>query len=307
MVGRAWVWRVRDAVPPVVLIIAAGLAGGPARAQSIVATANGDPITSADVDQAMLLRRILRKPATRDDAVEDLVADRLKLHEANKYGIDANNTDLSQTLSRLAAQANMNVQSFSAALQKNKASTDIVRDHLHAVAAWTNYVKARNKTLSVSDAEVSTALAKDPTKAQDSTELTLQEIVLVTPARASPGEVEQRTREAQALRGRFTDCGSGLALARGLPNVAIKEAFRRKANGLSDGARKSLEATPNGHLTAPERIASGVQMIAVCGKDQDDRTTIRDNIQADLLADRLTAIGDKMYKALRAKAVVEKR
>ena len=289
------------------LIALLALSARPVRAQTIAAVVNGDPITSADIEQEIILRRILRKPATRDEALEDLVADRLKLHEANKYGVDANDADLSQTLSRIAAQANLNSGTFSAALQKNKASTDVIRDHLHALAAWNNYVRARNKGMSVSDEDVTAALAKDPGKVEDATELTLQEVVLVTPVNAGAGDVEQRIREAQSLRTRFTDCGSGIALARGLPNVAIKEAFRRSAKGLTETARKALEQTPNGHLTPPERSASGVQMYAVCGKDQDDRTTIRDSVRADLTADRLSSIGDRMYKDLRATAVIEKR
>ncbi len=307
MLSQKWTDLFRTGLLVLAFTIAAGLQAVPARAQTIAATVNGDPITSADIEQEIILRRILHKSSTRDEAVEDLVADRLKLHEANKYGVDANDSDLSQTLSRIAGQANLTSQTFSAALQKNKASTDIIRDHLHAVAAWNNYVKARNKGMSVTDDDVTTTLTKNPGKVEDATELTLQEIVFVTPVNAGAADVEQRIREAQALRTRFTDCGSGIALARGLPNVAIKEAFRRSAKGLTETARKALEQTPNGHLTTPERSANGVQMYAVCGKDQDDKTTIRDSVRADLITDRLSSIGDRMYKELRATAVVEKR
>lgn len=279
----------------------------PARAQSIELTVNGDPVTSADVEQQIVFRRATHASASRGEAVEDLIADRLKLHEANRFGVDASEADLQQTLSRIAAQAKLNVQGLAAALQKNKASTEIVRDHLHAIAAWNNYVRARNKGLNVSEADIAAAIAKDPNRAQDATQLTLQEIVFVTPVKATVGEVEQRMREAQALRGRFNDCGSGIALARALPNVAVKDAIRRDAKSLSENARKELDQTASGHLSPPERTVSGVQMIAVCGKDQSTAGfTIRDNVQADLVRDRLAKIGDRMYRDLRATAVIEK-
>ena len=306
MVGDLVRW-LRARVLPAAAVLLGASAPRPALAQSVELTVNGDPITTADVDQAMLMRRILHLPASRADAVEALVADRLKLHEANKYGIDASDADLQTTLNQIAAQGKLNAQSFSLALQKGKASTDVVRDHLHATAAWNNYVRARNKMINVSDAEISTAIAKDPGRAQDTTELTLQEIVFVTPVKATVGEIEGRMRQAQALRGRFTDCGTGLALARALPDVAVKDAFRRDAKSLSETARKAIDGTPSGHLTPPERSTAGVSMIAVCSKNQDaDRTTIRDSVQADLIKARLTGISDKMYKQLRATAVIDK-
>ncbi len=279
----------------------------PALAQSVELTVNGDPITTADIEQEMLMRRVLHLPAGRPEAVEELIADRLKLHEANKYGIDANDGDLSTTLNQIAAQGKLNAQTFSAALQKNKASTDVVREHLHAQAAWNNYVRARNKMLNVSDDDISAAIAKDPGHAQDTTELTLREVVLVTPVKATVAEVEARVHEAQALRGRFTDCGSGLALARALPNVAVKDAFRRDVKSLSENARKEIDQTAAGHLTSPERSASGISMIAVCSRSKDaGETTIRDSVQADLIKGRLAGIGEKMYRELRATAVIDR-
>jgi len=51
--------------------IAASMAlpGGPAFAQEIVASINGDPITNIDIDERIKMLRVLRKPATRDAAI----------------------------------------------------------------------------------------------------------------------------------------------------------------------------------------------------------------------------------------------
>ncbi len=276
-------------------------------AQAIAAVVNGEPITTTDINEQMTFLRIIHKPASRSDALEELVADRLKLHEAAKYGIEPSDADLTQTLNRVAAHAKLAPQALANALQGAKANVDIIRAHLRAIAAWNNYVRARNKSLNVSEAEVTAALAKNANGTANVADYTLQEIVFVVPIGASPAVTEQRQREAQALRSRFQDCAGGLALARALPDVAIKPSFRRDSKGLSETVRKALDQTPNGHLTTPERTATGLQMIAVCGKDDNvNRTTIRDSVQADLINDRLVSIGEEMYKQIRATAVVEK-
>ena len=63
------------------------LVGVPAFAQEIVASINGDPITNIDIDERMKMLRVLRKPATRDAAIESLFTDRLEFHEADKFGV----------------------------------------------------------------------------------------------------------------------------------------------------------------------------------------------------------------------------
>ena len=73
-------------------------------------------------------------------------------------------------------------------------------------------------------------------------------------------------------------------------------------------ARKTLLETQSGHLTAPERVANGIQMIAVCNKDTNaDQTSIRESVQDDLMRDRLEVQAKQMYKDLRSTAVVERR
>src|ERR1700730_433995 len=70
------------------------LAGGPPFTPEIVASINGDSITNIDIDERMKMLRVLRKPATRDTAIESLFTDRLEIHEAGKFGVDPRDSDI---------------------------------------------------------------------------------------------------------------------------------------------------------------------------------------------------------------------
>ena len=60
-------------------------------------------------------------------------------------------------------------------------------------------------------------------------------------------------------------------------------------------------------LTVPERTTNGVEMVAVCEKsDATDSSTLRERVQKDLIATKLVAESAKMYKDLRATAVIGK-
>jgi peptidyl-prolyl cis-trans isomerase SurA len=284
-----------------------GLPLGPtsASAQSIVTAANGDPITTLDVDEHVKILRLSHKPATRADAIEDVVADRLKYDEARKWGIDPADSDVTTVLNRIAAQVKMEPQAWLQSVQKAHVQPDVMRSHLRALAAWDVYVRARNKTLGVSEEEISAQLAKQG--GARVTDYSLRQIVFVLPVGASPAIAESRTKEALALRNRFTDCGTGLQLARALPDVAVREPMTRASNILSPAVRNLLADTPKGRLTPPERSPSGIELIAVCDKsDQNDQTSVRDRVQNELITNKLMAVSDTMYKELRAAAVVSK-
>ncbi len=287
-------------------ILACGAAlPAPAAAQSVVTAVNGDPITTFDVDEYMKILRLEHKPSSRSDALEAVTADRLKYDEARHWGIDSSDSDIGSALARIASTVKMDAQGFSEAAGKAKIDLDTVRNHLRAIAAWDNLVRARNKGLGVTEEEVTAEIAKGTVG--KITNFRLQQVIFVLPANATPASVESRIAQARALRNRFDGCDTGLQLARALPDVAIKESINRTSDNLSAGLRKVIAETPRGMLTVPERTTNGVEMVAVCEKsDANDTSTLRERVQKDLVANKLVAESAKMYKDLRATAVIGK-
>ena len=78
---------IRSLLP--VILTACALAATPAaRAQTVIATVNDDPVTNIDIEQHTRILKVLHKNATRDAALESIFETRLKLIETAKYKIN---------------------------------------------------------------------------------------------------------------------------------------------------------------------------------------------------------------------------
>jgi peptidyl-prolyl cis-trans isomerase SurA len=275
-------------------------------AQGLVETVNGDPITTTDIAMRMKLLGVQRKPAGREAAIEDLIADRLKGHEASKYGIESTDADQANFIGNEARTMNLAAQAYVVKISRAGVSNDHLKAHLRSVAAWNNYVHALNKTVGVSEKEIATEMAKQD-KQKQTADYIMRQIVLVVPINAGAEIVQRRMREAEALRNRFTDCPTGLRLAQALPETAVKEQIARNAASFTNELRDSLDRTPVGHLTAPSRGAAGVEMLAVCEKHENaDDSTLHDRIESNLLDQHLKKESDRLYQELRSRAVIQK-
>ncbi len=293
----------------VVVLTAAGatatLASSPAAAQAVVTAVNGDPITTFDVSEYGKILRLERKPASQADALEAVVGDRLRYDEARHWGIDAADSDVTAALQKASAAVKMDTTTFSQAAAKAKIDLTTIRNHFRASAAWDALVRARNKGVGVSEEEIAAAIAKGGT--DKVTNYRLQQVIFVLPVNPTPAIIESRLAEAKALRNRFDGCDTGLQLARSLPNVAIKEPMSRSSDALSPGLRKVLAETQRGMLTVPDRSSNGVEMVAVCDKDDaKDDATLHEQVQKNLIADKLVGVSAQMYKDLRKTAVISK-
>ena len=298
----------RAARGALLLVAVAGAASAtgvaPARAQAVVTAVNGDPITSFDVSEYGKILRLEHKPASSADALESVVSDRLRYDEARHWGIDATDSDLSAALQRVAASLKMDVNAFTQASAKAKIDLDTIRGHLRASAAWDNLVRARNKGVGATEEEINAAIAKGGT--DKVTSYRLQQIVFVVPANPSPAVLQARLDAAKALRNRFDGCNNGLQLARQLPDVAVKEPMSRTSESFSPALRKVLSETQKGMLTIPDRTTNGIEMIAICDKSDGDTSTLHDQVQKNIISEKLVGVSAEMYKELRKTAVISK-
>lgn len=291
----------------VIGIALSAAAADPALAQEIVASINGDPVTNVDLDERMKMLRVLRKPATREAAMESLFTDRLELREAGKFGLDPKDSELSQEVVKTAQDAKLSPEALIAAFQHAGVTADHFKGHFRAELAFGVLVQALNKGVEASEEQVRAELANQGGKAASGTEYTLRQVIFAIPHGATVAALTERAHEAEQLRERFSDCENGIPLARSMTDVTVRDPLVKSAAEIGENFRQLLEKTPTGHLTAPQRSTEGIEMIAVCKKSvSKDTSAARAVIAQKLLAAHLAADAERRLKELRAKAVVVK-
>ena len=80
-------------------VVLAVLAGGvsPLPAQSIACMVNGEPITSLDIEQRTKLNFLTtRKQMPRQEVLDELINEKVKIKEAKKFGVDPSASDVDQ-------------------------------------------------------------------------------------------------------------------------------------------------------------------------------------------------------------------
>ena len=278
-----------------------------ASAQAIVASVNGDPITSVDVEQRMKLLRAFHKPATRDAAIESMVADRLKTREASRFGVNIKDDEVSEEVSILSKRMKISSQQLAADISHAGVSQNHVTNYLKSELGYTILIRALNKGVEASEIAVRQELAKEKSKGGGVTTYTIRQVVFTL----APGEgaeaLNASVKEADALRARFNDCSTGIPYAKTLPGVAVREKLTRNSTQLNDGIKGLLDKTPVGHLTAPSRSPNGIELIALCDRSAEKNDDeLRKSISDRLLAEHFEAETQAKYKEMRATAVIEK-
>jgi peptidyl-prolyl cis-trans isomerase SurA len=287
------------------LAIAGAAQVSQAQAQAVIATVNDDPITNVDIDQHMKMLRILRKPATKEAAMEDVISTRLKLMETSKYKMSAGNQDIGLALNIAGKPLKMDAQQLATTLHNSGISDDQWQQKFKAEAAWMMYIRALNRSLEVSETAVRSELTKE--NKTRGLEYTLRQVIIVVPASAGMAGLQSKMAQAQSLRARFTSCDTGVDMARNSPDTAVRDPMRRTEAAISAEMNKLLQQTPVGHLTPPSRGPAGIEMYAVCNKVERTDTSAEENVRNDLLTSKLDGASDEKYRELRSKAIIVKK
>lgn len=296
------------------LVLAAGvIAAWNSSAQAqVVALVNGEPITALDIAQRQKLAEIsTHKQQTRQEALDELIDQKLKLQIAKHYVIDITDKDVQSAFDSMSHRAGLTSPQFGQALSQAGINVEALKVKIRADIGWGAIVRGKfQASLQVGDKDVHAALAarKKDDKPDIAYLYTLRQILLIAPRGVPDSLLEARRHEAEGLRSQFQNCDEGVATARALKDIAVRGAITRTSTDIPLQQRQVLDSTPIGHLTPPEVTQLGVEMFAVCAKQEThgDGAETRE-MRDEIVAQRYEAQSKRYLQELRRGAMIEVR
>jgi peptidyl-prolyl cis-trans isomerase SurA len=286
--------------------------GSPAQAQTVAVMVNGEPITNYDIEQRMkLVFLTTHKPAVRQDVINELIDEKVKIKEGKKFGVDPTSSDIDQSYAAMSSRMRITTDQLTKSLESQGIRPDTLKARMKAEMVWTSLVRGRYKeSLQVGEKDVAAAVqASGEEKLQtEAFEYRLQPIVLIVPRGSAPAAVELRRKEAEALRSRVQTCEEANSYFKTMQNAAIREAVTKTSADIPQVLRDVLDKTPIGHLTAPEVTKQGVEMVALCGRkpttiDTPKKKEIRDK----MFVEKYEAKSKSYLQEVRRAAMIEYR
>src|SRR4051812_25031273 len=260
---------------PLIIGCAVGLlliaCASPSQAQSVAVMVNGDPITTYDIEQrSKLIFLTTHKTADRQQVVNELIDEKLKIKEAKKFGVDPTGSDVDQSYAAMSGRMRISPEQLTKSLESQGIRPETLKARLKADMVWTSLVRGRYKeSLQVGEKDVAAAVqgsGGDEKQEGEAFEYKMQPIVLIVPRGSAPSAIEARQKEAEALRNRVQTCDEANAVFKSMQNAAIREAVTKTSADIPPVLRDLLNKTPVGHLTPPEVTKQGVEMVALCAR-----------------------------------------
>jgi peptidyl-prolyl cis-trans isomerase SurA len=252
---------------------------------------NGDPITNYDIEQRSKLNFLTtHKQADRQQVINELIDEKLKIKEAKKFGVDPNASDVDQAFGSMAGRMRISAEQLTKSLEGQGVRPDTLKSRIKADMVWTSLVRGRYKeSLQVGEKDVAAAVQAgggDEKQQAESFEYKMQPIVLIVPRGSAQAVIEGRQKEAEMLRTRVQTCADANALFKSMANAAIRDTVVKTSADIPEVLRDVLDKTPIGHLTAPEVTKQGVEMVALCARtpttiDTPKKKEIRDKMYAE--------------------------
>jgi peptidyl-prolyl cis-trans isomerase SurA len=296
---------------PLVLGLAAALAmlgcAAPSHAQSVAVMVNGEPITNYDIEQRSKLNFLTtHKPADRQQVINELIDEKVKIKEAKKYGVDPTASDIDQAYGQMSSRMRVTPDQLTKSLENQGIRPDTLKARIKAEMVWSSLVRGRFKeSLQVGEKDVAAAVkvsGGDEKQDADAFEYKMQPIVLIVPHGSAPSVFEAKQKEAEALRGHVETCAQANAFFKSMPNAAIRDMVVKTSADMPAPLRELLDKTPIGHLTPPEVTKQGIEMVALCARnattiDTPKKREIRDKMYAEKYEAKSKAYLEEVRKA----------
>jgi peptidyl-prolyl cis-trans isomerase SurA len=184
---------------PIAAVVALGIglalvAYGPARAQTVAVFVNGEPITVHDIDQRMkLIELSTRKVPPRQEALDELVNEKLKLQVGKRYGLEVPDKDVDASFGTMARRANQTSKQFTEALSKAGINIPALKQRIKADITWSSIVRGKFPSINaIGERDVTSALEtrKNDNKDTVAYQYTLRPLLFIVPSGSPPTAFE---------------------------------------------------------------------------------------------------------------------
>lgn len=302
------------------LVVASALAPEPAAAQTPfrpIAVVNDAAITGFDLEQRMRLLSALGYPAERDtlrnEALDQLVEDALKLQAGESLGIRPTEALIADGIAQYAQQAGVSPDAFRARLQGQGVTDQALDDWIGAQLVWLGVIRTRfGDQLQPGEDEIDGEL---PVAGGNSTsEYRILEIGMPL---SGDGRSEEETR---ALAGRLADSLSqGGDFADAVARYSHAASAERggdvgwiKAERLPPQLRALIDGLQVGQVSAPFEVSGGLSIIKLV-----DRRTAqgapqagapsREAVRSEMINQRGARLAEGLLQEMRRDALIEVR
>ena len=189
---------------------------------------NGEPITNYDIEQRTKLNFLTtHKQMPRQEVIDELIDEKVKIKEAKKFGVDPTSSDIDQSYAAMSSRMRITPDQLTKSLESQGIRPDTLKARLKADMVWTSLVRGRYKeSLQVGEKDVNAA-------AQEGGETDPDRRVRIQDAADRP----DRAARLGARRDRIAEKGSRSA-ARARPDL------RSRPIPISSRCRTPRSATP---------------------------------------------------------------
>lgn len=298
------------------VMVTAALAGpvvvAPAQAASeIKIVVNKQAITSVDLSRRVAFLKLQREKGNlQQKAREQLTEEALKMQEARRVGATIPDAQVEASFQRFAANNKMSTKQLTQILSQAGVTAGHFKDFIRVQMTWPRMVKARFGSENSSTQDMVAKMLEKGGSKPSTTEYILQQVIFVVPQNKRSGSyLGARQREAERMRGQFSNCGTTHDMVKSLKDVTVRDLGRVLQPQLPGDWKQAIESTKSGGTTRTRKTDRGIEFIAVCSSK-----TVSDDVAAAMVfqAENEDGAGDsadaeKYLDELRKRAVISNR
>jgi peptidyl-prolyl cis-trans isomerase SurA len=122
------------------MIVVIPMAAGTALAQTVGAITDNVPVTELEIEQRSRLTELsTRKTPTREEVIDELRKEKLKISEARKFSVEVSDAEVDEVYATMASRMRLTPERLTEQLARSGVYVDTLKHRIRADLVWARY------------------------------------------------------------------------------------------------------------------------------------------------------------------------